>query len=221
MAIIQLNQVLYVVDTQAETRGVMFPSNSLIYCIDTKSTLECKSDGSGFLTITSLLGAPTATTAAVTVNANANTIVAGGLNVCKIPANSINIGTSFRSVILGSFTGTATATAIQVHLGTAGTTADAVILTASVTGAVGTCQCRIVIEFTFRTIGASGSVFGSILLTQATATGLGNATVIPVVCTTTTAPNTTVDNWLTISLLSAASGSSGTTQNGTIELIKS
>lgn len=162
-------------------------------------------------------GLLSATTAAVTVTANANTIVAGGLNVCPAPANSLKIGDTFRFSIDGSFTGTATATAIQVHLGTAGTTADAVILTASVTGAVGTSQARIVGEFTFRTIGAAGTVNGAILLTQVGATGLGNAAVLPVVCTTTTAPNTTTTNYFTVSLLSAASGSSGTTQNGIIE----
>jgi hypothetical protein len=167
-----------------------------------------------------LSGGLSSTTAAVTVVANANTIVAGGLNICPIPSNSLNIGTSFRVTIMGSFTGTATATAIQVHLGTAGTVADAVILTASVTGAVGTSQGKIVIDFTFRTIGAAGTVFGAILLTQASALGLGNAAVLPVVCTTTTAPNTTTANYITVSLLSAAAGSSGTTQNGIIEVVK-
>lgn len=158
-------------------------------------------------------------TANVAVAANANTIVAGGLNVCPIPANCLKIGTHIRVTIEGTFTGTVTATAMQLHLGTAGTVADAVILTASVTGAVGTSRGKLILECTIRTIGAAGTLVGSVLLLQVGVTGLGNAAVLDIVGTTTTAPNTTVANYLTVSLLSAAAGSSGTVQTGYIEIL--
>lgn len=221
MAIIQIPSTIYIADTQAETLGKMFPGNSLIYCTDTKTTLECKQDGSGFITLTALLGAPVTITAPVTVTANAETIIIGGLNVCKIPKSSLNIGTTFRITIIGSFTGTATATAIRVRLGAAGTTIDNLIQTASITGAIGTSQCKIMMEFTFRTVGAATSQNGAIQVNQIGTTGLSNAAVNCVVTTTTASGDNTIDGWLTVSMLTAASGSSGTVQNAFIELVRS
>lgn len=157
-------------------------------------------------------------TATVAFAANANTVVGGGTNNLAIPQSSLRAGTSFRVTIYGSGTGTVTATAFELHLGTAGTTADAKIFTASVTGAVGTSQFKAVIDFTFFTVGASITGSGNLAINQAGATGVSNAAAIDVVGTITTAV-TTANNYLTISILTAAAGSSGTIQNCIVEVL--
>lgn len=157
-----------------------------------------------------------ASVANVTVTAAATTNLVTGSTI-PVPANSIVVGSSYKVTIAGSFTGTATATAFRVHLGTAGTNADAIIFTSSVTGAVGTAFAAIDLIFTFRTIGAAGTLQGFLTVHQASATGVANAISTAVVATTTTAPNTTVNNFMTISVLSAAAGSSGTVNNVIVE----
>lgn len=163
----------------------------------------------------------TAIASNVTVTANATTVIVGGTPSAPIPANSIDVGTTFRVTILGSFTGTATATAFRIHLGTAGTASDAIILTASVTGGVGTSVAKCVIDLTFRTVGAAGTVSGYLTIEQHAAAIVGVSAAAGgqsvVAGTTTTAPNTTVNNFVTVSILSAASGSSGTVSNAIIE----
>jgi hypothetical protein len=178
--------------------------NKRLYCMDDTGLLN--PIDSGIL----------ATVANTTVTAAATTTIAGGSTI-SIPANTLQVGSTFKITIIGSFTGTATATAFRVHLGTAGTNADAIIYTSSVTGAVGTAQAWIEIVFTIRTVGASGTLQGTTVIHQNSATGVSNATISVVAGTTTTAPNTTVNNFMTVSVLSAASGSSGTVQNVVLE----
>lgn len=153
------------------------------------------------------------TGAGITFNANANTIVAGGANACPVPKGSIKAGDSFRATVNFTATGTATATAIQVHVGTNGTTADTVILTASVTGAVGTTRGRAVLEFTFT---STTAVIGTYIVEQTGTTGLSNAAVTCLLATPAAA-TTNVDSYLTISFLTASSGSSGTVNTSYIE----
>jgi hypothetical protein len=179
-------------------------NNKRLYCMDDTGLLN--PIDSGIL----------ATTANVTVTAAATTTIAGGATT-PVPLNSLQAGSTFKVTIIGSFTGTATATAFRVHLGTAGTNSDAIIFTASVTGAIGTAQAWIEIIFTIRTTGASGTLQGTMVVHQNSATGVANAALSVVAGTTTTAPNTTVNNFMTISVLSAASGSSGTVQNVVVE----
>jgi hypothetical protein len=173
-----------------------------------------------------LEGGVCAITSAVSVVANANTIVAGGLNICPVPANAIRVQTTIRVTVTGSFTqATAgTAVAVQVHLGTAGTVADAVIATHALTSGVGTSVARLIIDLTFRTIGASGTVASQLQVVQHAAAVVGISAAAgglsEVQGTTTTAPNTTTANYLTVSILSAASGVTGTTQLGIIEVVQ-
>lgn len=157
----------------------------------------------------------------VTVTANATTVIVGGTPTAPIGANTIQANVSYRVTIIGSFTGTATATAFRIHLGTAGSASDAIILTASVTGGVGTSLAKCVIDMTFRTVGAAGTVSGYLTINQHAGAIVGVSAAASgqsvVVGTTTTAPNTTVNNYMTVSILSAAAGSSGTVSNATIE----
>lgn len=158
-------------------------------------------------------------TSSATVTAATNNIIVGGsgLTACPIPINSPRVGDVFRYTINGSFTGTATSTAVQVHLGPSGNTVDNTILTSSFTGAVGTTQSRIVGDFTFRTVGTAGTVEGTTLVTQIGTSGISNVAVNSSLNTTTTAPNTVQNNYLTISILSATGGTSGTVQSAYIE----
>lgn len=163
--------------------------------------------------------------AAVSVTANATTVIVGGNNATAaakalIPANTVKVGASFRVTILGSFTGTATATAFRIHYGTAGTSADTIIQTSSVTGAVGTSLARVDLTMTIRTIGATATCSGYMEVGQHANASVGVAnTPYSVINATAQAFNTTVDSYLTVSVLSAASGSSGTVQNAVIERI--
>lgn len=157
-------------------------------------------------------------TATVAFAANVNTVVGGGTNLLPLPKNVLRAGSTLRVTIYGSGTGTVTASAFELHLGTAGTTADAKIFTASVTGAVGTSQFKATIDFTFLTVGAAITGTGNLSVNQAGATGIANAAAISVIGTIATAV-TTVDNYLTASILTAAAGSSGTVQNCIIEIL--
>lgn len=157
-------------------------------------------------------------TATVAFIANANTVVGGGTNNLPIPKNSLRPGSSLRVTIYGSATGTATASAFELHLGTAGTTADAKIFTASTTGAVGTSQFKAVIDLTFLTVGATTTQTGNLTVSQHLALGIVNAASEDVIGTFASAV-TTADNYLTASILTAAAGSSGTVQNCIIEIL--
>lgn len=198
------NQSIPSTPTTGNSSIFIHSTNKRAYCLDDTGLLNPLD--SGIL----------ATVANTTVTAGATTTIAGGSTV-SVPANTMQAGSTYKVTILGSFTGTATATAFRVHLGTLGTNADAVIYTSSVTGAVGTAQACIEIIFTIRTVGASGTLQGTTIIHQNSATGVAAATISVVAGTTTTAPNTTVNNFMTISILSAASGSSGTVQNVIIE----
>lgn len=154
--------------------------------------------------------------------ANASLVAAGTLTLvggtnAPVGANTIQVGGGLRIIIEGSFTGTATATTFRVHYGTAGSTADAIIATGAVTGAVGTALARVEILVTFRTVGASGTLQAYLNVQQPGVVGLSNAANSLVAMTTTTAPNTTVNNYLTVSVVSAAAGTTGTIALATIE----
>lgn len=154
--------------------------------------------------------------------ANASLVAAGTLTLVggtntPVGANTIQINGGIRIVIEGSFVGTVTPTTFRLHYGTSGTTADAIIATGAVTGAVGTALARIEILITFRTVGASGTLQAYLNVLQPGAVGVSNSANNLVAMTTTTAPNTTVNNYLTVSIVSAAAGTSGTIALATIE----
>lgn len=164
-----------------------------------------------------------ATTAASAAINTTQTIVAGGLNIAPIPANSLQVGSTIRATLQGTCTASvANASTFRVLLGTAGTTADAVMGSAAVTSAATgtTIGFKVEIVFTVRTIGAAGSIAGSAQISNTGITGIStnNSNVIPL--TIVTAPNTTVANYLSISYVSAAATTTCTFQNGIIEIIK-
>lgn len=147
------------------------------------------------------------------------TIVTGGLNVLPVPANSIMPGTSIRITLSGTCVATAAvANTFRVRLGTAGTTADTQIASVALTGATGTQVFKTVLEFTFRTVGASGTIAGSALTVNAAATGIV-AAVTNIQALTVAAPNTTTANYLSVTFQSAATTSTVTFQTAIVEIL--
>lgn len=109
-----------------------------------------------------------------------------------LPANSMLVGTTFRITAAGIITATAPTLTGRVRIGTTGTTADAaVVATPAVAVATGTGWTT-EMYVTIRTIGSGGTWMGQGLV-QGTAPGKSTNTA-------TQAINTTVANFLTLTL---------------------
>lgn len=141
-----------------------------------------------------------------------------------IPANTIQVGDIIKVEIDGTFTQAtaSTASSVRVHFGPLGTNADPIILTSALASGVGTSAARVTVDSTFRTVGTSGTISGRLICDQHTnaIVGLAIAASIINLMTTTTAPNTTVKNKITISILTAAAGVTGTVRRCTIKIMK-
>ena len=141
-----------------------------------------------------------------------------------IPVNSLKIGSTYRIIILGTCTSTAAnVSTFRVRYGSLGTIVDAIIATfaTSVAATSGTTiPFRAVMEFTFRTIGAAGSLMGSLTLNNTGITGISanQSQVVPLV--QTTAPNTTTANNVEVTYQSAAVTTTCTFQNVIIECVQ-
>lgn len=162
----------------------------------------------------------TATSGAIN---NVETIIVGGLNNCRIKANQLKVGTIIRATLQGTCTSSAAnASTWRFRLGTAGTTADGVIGSAanSVAAASGTnipFTCEMVM--TVRTIGASATLVGYMELRNTGVTGI-SAVTVQTVELTASAFDSTVDNWLSVTYVAAASTTTSTFKNAFIEIVK-
>lgn len=157
------------------------------------------------------------------------TIVVGGLNNCPIPANSLQIGDTIRVTLLGTCTSTAAnASTIALRFGTAGTTADALILTGATTvlaAVSGTAiPFKVVVDLTIRTLGSgtSGTCAGQFVIenqgTAANAAAIGIQTCnTQLIAMTATGFNTTVNNYLSATYKAAATTTTCTFQVAIIE----
>lgn len=151
------------------------------------------------------------------------TIIAGGLNNCRIYANQLKVGTVIRATLQGTCTSTvANASTWRFRLGTAGTTSDGVIMSAanSVAAASGTnipFVCQLVM--TVRTIGASATLQGYMELRNTGVTGI-SAVTVQTVEGTATAFDSTVNNWLSATYVSAAATTTSTFRVAFIEIVK-
>jgi hypothetical protein len=151
------------------------------------------------------------------------TIIAGGLNNCRIKANSLKVGSVIRCTMQGICTSTvANASTWRARLGTAGTTSDGTIASAanSVAATSGS-GIPFVAEMllTVRTIGASATLSGYLRLINTGTTGISavESQTVPV---TATAFDSTVDNWLEFTYVSAATTTTSTFHNAVIEHVK-
>ena len=151
------------------------------------------------------------------------TIITGGLNNARIYANMLKVGTTIRATMQGTCTSTvANASTWRFRLGTLGTTADGVIASAanSVAAASGTnipFEAQLIL--TVRTIGAAATLSGYLKLCNTGVTGI-SAVTVQVVQATASAFNSTVDNWLSATYVSAATTTTSTFQNAMLEIVK-
>ena len=141
-----------------------------------------------------------------------------------IPVNSIKIGSTLRITLFGLCTSSAAnISTFRIRYGSLGTVIDAIIATmaTSVAATTGTgIPFKAVFEITFRTIGAAGSVKGSMYLINTGITGISavNAQVVELV--QTTAPNTTTACYLECTYQAAAATTTCTFKNAIIEVIQ-
>jgi len=143
-----------------------------------------------------------------------------------LPANMLQVGTTFRITLLGTCTATAAnASTFTLRVGTAGTTSDASIATAAVTSATSgtTVGFRTVIEFTVLSLngtGTYGEIQGSVTVLNTGITGIStnNSNVIPLTVTATL--NTATANYLSITYKSAATTTTSIFNNAFIEIVK-
>lgn len=171
------------------------------------------------------LAAITAATAAINTT---ETIIVGGLNNAPIPANSLQVGDTFRITLIGTCTVTvANISTFRIRLGTAGTTADGVILTTATlaSAATGTAvPFRVQTEFTVRTLGAAATIAGFLHLVNhgtagdVAATGI-STTNTQVINGTAATFNSTVDNYIEATYQAAAATTTCTFQTAYLEKV--
>jgi hypothetical protein len=134
---------------------------------------------------------------------------------------TLNVGTRIRITITGTCTSTnADVSTFTLRAGILGTTADASVATAAVTssGSGTTIGFQIVINATVRTLGATGTLAGSMAVTNTGVTGIAGVTNTVVPFTSTTLATTTA-TFLDITYVSAATTTTCTFQTATIEVI--
>jgi Pectate lyase superfamily protein len=161
----------------------------------------------------SVQGGISSTTAASGAINTAETGVAGGTNNAVFPANSIKVGTVIRAILTGTCTATvANASTFTLRFGTAGTTGDASIATGAVTSAAtGTnIPFRVIVDFVCTSVGTTGTLLGSLAVTNSGATGLAAQGTTVVALTVTATLNTTVASYLTVTYKSAATTTTST-----------
>lgn len=187
-------------------------ADKLLKCIDDAATIRTFGQNS-----------PHAIVAASAAINTTETIIVGGLNNARIYANQLKVGTTVRATLEGTCTSTvANASTWRFRFGTAGTTSDGVLGSAanSVAAASGTnIPFEATLIFTVRTIGAAGTIAGYLKLVNTGVTGI-SAVTAQVVALTPSAINTTVDNWLSATYVSAAATTTSTFQNAFIEIVK-
>jgi hypothetical protein len=163
------------------------------------------------------------TTAASSAINTTETIIVGGLGFSKIPANTLQVGTTFRFVLNGTCTASAAnVSTFRVGFGTAGTAADTAIGTAATAASAtsGTAiPFSVEITFTVRTVGASGTIAGTLTLMNSGTTGI-STTLTQTIALTAAAIDTTVDSYLSVTYQAAATTTTCTFQNGIIEVVK-
>src|SRR5262249_32670952 len=136
-----------------------------------------------------------------------------------IPAGSPQVGTTIRVKALVTGSAASTTMTLRIRCGTAGTTADALLLSVALAGGATPTINGWVFEgnVTIRAIGASGRAIGGGWAQCAGTTNTANPFVAPTVPSPVTV-NTTVANLLTVSL--QASTGTGTIVSADVEVIK-
>jgi len=142
-----------------------------------------------------------------------------------LAANRLIAGTHIRMTLTGTCTTTAANTStFTIRMGTNGTTADTAIAT-PVTGVAGTTGTsipfKVVIDFTVRTGGASGTGFITLSLDSNGLTGIVAAQTPAIIMPSMSTFNTTTaSNILSVSYKSAATTTTSTFKQATIEFVQ-
>jgi hypothetical protein len=146
------------------------------------------------------------------------------LTTHTIKANSMTAGQTYRVTCLGTCTSTAAnASNIRVRVGTAGTTADAVV--AVITPTAATSGTSIPFQATFyvtirTTAAGTGTCVGMGSLNNNGVTGISAAADVVSAATTVATLNDSVDNIISLSYVSAATTTTSTFQIALIEVVK-
>lgn len=141
--------------------------------------------------------------------------------VALLPGVTIDVGTILRIVIEGTCTsGGADNVTFNLRAGTLGTTSDAVAATVLVAAAgSGSGQAfKATLEFTVRTIGATGTLYGDLAIVNVGTTGIV-ASASKLVVTTPSATAFSTATFLEICAVTAASSTTLTIQRATLEVI--
>lgn len=141
-----------------------------------------------------------------------------------LAANRLVAGTHIRATLIGTCTTTvANTSSFLVRMGTNGTTADTAIATATtgVAGTTGTAiPFKVVIDFTVRTVGASGTGFITAALDSNGTTGIIATTGQLLIQPSMSAFNTTTaSNIISFSYVSAATTTTSTFNQAVIEVV--
>ena len=139
-----------------------------------------------------------------------------------LPANFMAAGTTFRVTVFGTCTTTAAGTSnIRVRLGTAGTSADAIVAAVTCTAATSGTNIPFsaTLLVTIRTAGTGGTAGGSGTLTNNGTTGIVSTGYNVTTPTSGVAVNTTVANTIQVSYQSSATTTTCTFQIAEIEVV--
>lgn len=157
------------------------------------------------------------------------TILAGGLNVSPIPANAFVAKDSVAFKIWGTCTATvANNTTIRIRIGTAGTTADTAVFTGTIANGAAagtTIPFEINGLMTIRTVGAAATVHGTMTLINQSVTSNATASTGIVIFAdqvyipTFAAFNSTVNNYITLTAVTAATTTTHTIQGAVLDYL--
>jgi hypothetical protein len=143
----------------------------------------------------------------------------------SIPANFLQVGTTYRITVSGTCTSTAAnVSTFTLRIGPNGTTADTTITTATATAATSGTSIPFTATFlvTVRATGGvgAGSVIGSGQIVNSNTTGISSKGIGGGGATATVSANTTAANFITLSYKSAATTTTSTFQIALVELAK-
>jgi len=129
---------------------------------------------------------------ATTISGTTETVTTTWGGRIYIPANTLNVGTTF---ILNAFviiTATSPTILPRIRLGTAGTTADTAVCATAATAVTSGTGAVVTAMVTIRTVGSSGTAVGNLILDASTSARTAQTATVTV--------NTTVANYLSLTL---------------------
>lgn len=160
----------------------------------------------------------------------ANTAATGNINTTEtnvisytVPANQLVAGQTYRITVSGICTSTAAnASNMRIRVGTANDNTDAIAAVVTPTAAASGTNIPFSATFlvTLRVAGASGTMVGSGVLTNNGVTGVSAAAVVVGQVSTSITVDTTVQNFIHMMYVSAASTTTCNFIQATIELVK-